>query len=446
MAQTDSRGTTLDTARMRVNLQKHERWRRTLWITLPADVVQRERERALRQLTRRLKVPGYRKASAVEHHTPAVIQETLHRLMQEAYTVALRERGLQPISEGEIEALDHQPGGDLTFGISFEVRPTIELGRLGGFRVERSRPTVGSTDVDQVLERVRVENAIWRPADSAGRPVPGDLVTIEIERIQETSDPTAGALDDVGLPWLRRLRLRADSQLGRRFQLVLGEGDALPALEDAVRSLAPGQSGEFVIPSDPDSTAGCAELRLRVTLQDRRMRDLPELDDAFARSLGDYEDVESLRRQILADLEEEAEELAQDQLAVRLLDQVLEANPFDVPATMVSRWIDTALGDVRQAEPNEVAVAREQLQTTAETAVRRMLAVEWIASRQALAATPEEVEGRIADLAQLGQVTPEEVRSRLVKSGRLEGVARDITERKVLAFLESQSEVVEPEA
>jgi trigger factor len=148
---------------------------------------------------------------------------------------------------------------------------------------------------------------------------------------------------------------------------------------------------------------------------------------------------------VLEDLEEQAEEAAQSHLAGELLDRVLDANPFEAPASMVDRWLETALGDTRQVDPGVVARARAELRPAAEAAVKRLLALDWIAAERGLLATPEEVDARIAEIAEMGQVAPEEVRSRLAKSGRLEGVARDITERKVLTFLESQSEVVELE-
>jgi trigger factor len=465
---------TLDPSTLRIELDEHERWRRTLRISVPAEVVEREQEKALRSYAARIKVPGFRKGkaplSAIERHAPAVLRDTLERIADEAYRLALRERSLEPISEGDVAGVDFRPEGGLSFSVSFDVAPVLALTRLEGFEVERPRAAVEDSDVEAVLRRLLAENAIWRPAEDDGSPREGDLVTVEIERLDGGGGegasgertPTAGAssvtdrphagaaaarreeparapLPDLGLPWLRRLRLRADTRLGKRFQLVLGEGDALPELEAAIRSLAPGQARDVVIPGDPSWGPGASPLHLRLALVDRRMRELPELDDVFARSLGELEGVDALRQRVRADLEEEARDAAEKLLRERLLDAAIAANPFEVPASLVARRIDAALGDTRGADPEVVARARAELAEGAEAAVKRTLIAQRIAEQEGLGATPQEVEERLAGLAALGGVAPEQVRARLVQSKRLDALVRDVTERKVVAFLAGRS-------
>ena len=106
----------------------------------------------------------------------------------------------------------------------------------------------------------------------------------------------------VGLPWAKRLRLRADTTHRGRYQFVLGEGDAVPDLERAVQSLVPGRTGEFVVADEDAVEPQPRELHLRVTLEDRRVRELPDLDDDFARSLGNFANLEELRAAVRADL------------------------------------------------------------------------------------------------------------------------------------------------
>jgi trigger factor len=442
--------------RIRVDLEEHECWRRTLSFTVPADVMRAEREKTLEQVGRRLKLPGYRKgkapAAAVERHSgPAVGRETLERVIGETYRRALVVRDLQPITEGEIHGVDYRPGGALTFQASFEVRPVIRPARLAGFRVVRPPARVDATRVEHALRRLLEENAIWRPPDDRGKARDGDLVTVQILPL---GDPPAAG-QGVGLPWARRLRLKPDTDHRGRYQFVIGEGEAAPDLERAVLSLDPGESGEFTVRSDAEGRNGehapSATLRVRVTLEDRRMRELPDLDDAFARSLGDFPDLAALRSRILAELESEARAQADAVLRARLLDQLLSANPFDAPPSLVAQWR-------RSFSDNELAESSTRLERadapgassdgsgpgeSAEVAVKRALLIAAVAEQNGLAATRDEIEGRIREVASLGGVTPDQVRERLISSGRMKALESDITERKVFEFLIARSQVVD---
>jgi trigger factor len=232
-----------------------------------------------------------------------------------------------------------------------------------------------------------------------------------------------------------------------RYQFVLGEGDALPALEDAIRSLEPGETRDFAI-AFPDAAGGGVERSLRITLEDRQMKELPELDEAFVRSLGDFDGVDALRAKLRSDLAEEAGARAETVLRARLLDLVVDANPFDVPASMVDRYVDALVRDAGHAEPAADPRTRAELRPQADRAVQRMIVLERIAELHGLGATAAEVDARVAEIAGRGQVTPARVRDQLVKTNRLDRLVADITNAKVFEFLKGRSEILDesPEA
>ena len=114
---------------------------------------------------------------------PAVDQELLDKVIGDAYREALKVQSLEPISEGQVEDVDYKPREDLTFSISFDVQPVIELERLGGFTVERPKIEVAEEDIDRVLDRLRDQAGVWKPLEDgeargrepgdAGDPAPG---------------------------------------------------------------------------------------------------------------------------------------------------------------------------------------------------------------------------------------------------------------------------------
>lgn len=418
----------IDVQKLKVDVEEKERWRRTLNVTVPASIVSTEREKILEKLGGRLKLPGFRSgkvpASVVEkRYGPAVRREMLDRVIGDAYKEVLRARSLSPISEGEVDDVSWEPDEDLVFSISFDVRPEIELGRLGGFAVERPPSEVGEEEVDQVLDRLRDQNAAWSPVEE-GKPEAGDLASVSVVKLTD-GEPEGEAQD---------------------YDLELGEGEAIPDVESAIYTLEPGESGDFDVtfPDDfPNEDRRGEEQRLRITLRGRKVKDRPELDDDFARSLGDFEDLDDLRTKIAEDLGEEARSRAKQAVRGQIVQHILEANAFEVPVTMVDRYIESVMGDTEGVDPEKVEEARAQIRPEAERAVKRFLVLERIAETQELRATEDEIDERIEEIAEKNDMSPSELYGRLQKSGRLEQIERDITETKVFDFLEQQSEIVD---
>ena len=417
----------MDASKLTVAVEEEERWKRTLQITVPADLVREQREEVARTLSSRMKLPGFRKgkvpASVVEKRFgPALQQETMDRVIQEAYREALRREAIHPISEGQVDKVEHERDQDLSFRVTVEVSPQVEVSRLGGFTVERPRVEVGDEDVDKVLERLRSQQGVWKPVEE-GTPGETDQVRVHIVQLKEAEE--------------------AESQ---EYELTLGEGEAIPDVEEAIRTLEVGETGEFTVhfPEDfpNEERRGDAE-ELRITLEDRKVKELPELDDAFAKAVGDFESLDALRDRVRKDLQEELEEDAEAQVRARLVDLLLEANPFEVPESMVEKYVESYLGDTGQAPPEEIEKAKENIRPQAERAVKRALLVDRVAETQTIEATSEEVDEKIQEIAEKNEVDPGEVYSQFQKTGRLQRLERELLERKVFEFLKERSTIVD---
>jgi len=417
-----------DPPNLQVDLEEQEAWRRRLTVTVPAGTVQTERNKIIQKFGGRLKLPGFRKgkipSNVVEQRFgPAVDQELLDKVIGDAYRQALRSHSLEPISEGHVEDVDYKPREDLTFSISFDVQPVVELERVGGFTVQRPDIQVQEEDIRKVLDRLRDQAGAWKPVEE-GTPDEGNLVALEIQRLED-GEPEGEA---------------------RPYEIVLGDGEAIPEVEDAVRTLAVGETGDFTVtfPDDfPDEDRRGEKQHLRISLQGRKTKELPELDDEFARSLGDFEDLETLTTRVREDLEKEAREQAESAVRSQLLDNLMEANPFQVPRTMAERYMESVLGDTSKVDPQVLAETRERLRPEAEKAVKRILLVDKVAELQSLKATEEEVDDRIQEIAERNDAKPAQVYANLQKSGSLEGLEREITEGKVYDFLKAESTVTE---
>jgi len=175
----------------------------------------------------------------------------------------------------------------------------------------------------------------------------------------------------------------------------------------------------------------------------RKELELPELGDDLAKQAGEFETLDDLKASVRDDLEKEAGNQAESVLRGRLLDLLVEANPFDVPVSMVDRYIDGVIGEEPKLEPDQLQDVQDSIRPEAEKAVKRILVLDRIAETQALAATDEEIDSRVAQIAEVNNSTPENIYANLQKSGRLETLKRELTEQKIFSFIEQQSEITD---
>ncbi len=228
--------------------------------------------------------------------------------------------------------------------------------------------------------------------------------------------------------------------------LLLGQRDALPDIESAIKSLEPGASGEFDLsfPDDfPDEERRGEKERVLITLLGRKILELPELDDDLAKQVGEFETLDELMSRVRSDLEKEAGQEAENVVRGRLLDMLLEANPFDVPVSMVDRYADGVIGDQPNLETERMEELRTSIRPEAERAVKRILLIEEVAETQGLAATEDDIDSRVEEIAEATDSTAAKVYANLQKAGRIEMLERELTEKKVFDFLQEQSQITD---
>jgi len=417
----------LDASRLQISVEEQEHWRRRMSVTVPAALVQAEEQKAARHFASRARLKGFRKGrvptKVIKSRFGGTLrQEALDKLIGDAYRQALASEDLRPISEGELQEVKYEPEQDLVFSIAFDVQPKIELGRLGGFAVERPVPEVTDEHVDSVLTRIREQNGAWKPAEE-GPPEDRDLVSVAM------------------------LKLDDEEAEGRDYDFVLGQGDALPDIEAAIKTLDPGGEGDFDIafPDDfPDESRRGDSERLRITLTARKTLELPELDDDLARQVGDFESLGDLEAKVREDLEKDAGQQAESVVRGRLLDLLLDANPFHVPQSMVDRYADGVIGDQTDSVPEDkLAEIRESIRPEAERAVKRILLIERVAETQELTATDDDIDARVEEIAEANDTMADKVYAEMQKAGRIETLERELTERRVFEFLMEQSEITD---
>ena len=409
---------------LQVEIHNHGSWGRHLTITVPADRLEAERQSAAKRLAQKVRLPGFRKgkvpAQVLEKKFGgAVEQEMLEKVMGAAYREVIEREGLQPISQAEIENVDYKPGQDLKFDVHFEIRPEIELNRLGGFRVKRPTVDVSTEQIDRVIQRLREEHATWQPIEAGQAIVNGDMAVIEITSLEGES-----------------------ANQPRRYQIFLGQEQVRPQIEEVVRTMSPGESSEHTVElPEGDDEANTKPHRMRIHVIEAKRPEYPELNDEFATTLGSFDSVATLRDRVRDDLEKEATTEAERTVRQGLLSQIIEANPFDVPDSMTNQYLDQLIRPRKGEDASRLEEMKRGAYPAAQQALRRMLVVDRVADIEGLRATPSELDKRVEELAERIGKPAHELRNQFQKSGRLGEMEEQITEEKVFDYLKSLSTI-----
>ena len=396
----------------------------SLEVTIPPDNVKAAEERALKVYQQRARLPGFRQGKAPaavvrKKFAEDIRQDTLRELVQESWRVAQKQEELKPIADPHIHNLKWEDGSPVTFEFHVELKPDLKLERLGNFRLTRKVAAVTAAQVDAQLNAMRDQRAPWTPV-AGEKPKPKDLVDVMIATREngELKDP-------------------------QPYQFVLGEGRAIPDVEERIMNLLPGESVDATVrfPDDFAEEAKRGQTRdIQVTLREVKRQELATLDDAFAREIGDFESLDALRAAITADLGKEAERDADAKVRGELIEQIVQANNVVAPRPLVERVLGMYAQAYEVAEDRWETFAQE-FRTVAESQVRRDLVLDHVVESQSLRATEAELDERIQQLAERRNMPAAQLYASLEKAKRLRDVARSITEEKVFAYLLSQSTV-----
>jgi trigger factor len=385
-------------------LERLEGSRVVLDVRVEVPDVERALDAAYRRLVGRVNIPGFRRGKAPRAVFERFVgrsrlwQEALDPLVQEAFDAAVEESGIEPMTSPEVELAAIEDGQPLRFKATVTVRPEVELGDYRGIALAREPVEVGDDDVQRALEELRERRARWVPVEDAPAER-GMLVVIDVtgEVGGEPADPETG----VGA--------------------VLGSGQLRPALEEGIEGMRPGETREVAMSfpdDDADAKIAGKSGRFQVVLRECKRKELPALDDDFARDVSEAASLEELRSWLKNRLREAAEARAEQSLADRCVALVTDEARVDVPAVLVDQQVEAAVRELaaemaRAGSSLDAYLAsqgkglddlRAELRPRAERRAKTRLVLEAVARREGLEPTSEEVRRRIERMAaQYGQ-------------------------------------------
>jgi trigger factor len=413
---------------------------RSLGVEVDAARVGRAFDRAYRELARKVRVRGFRPGktprSVLERLYGASVAEEVERaLVGETLPEAVAEAQVTPVAEPSVDATPPAPDAPFQYRALIEVKPQLELPALKGLAGSRPSAAVGEDDVLTELENLRNRRGELKDAPEGTPATQGSFVTIDYE----------GRIDDKIF----------EGGSAEGAVLELGSGRFIPGFEEQLEGVRAGEQREIEVEFPADyASADVAGKRARfaVSVTAVRVRKLPELDDAFAKELGDFETLADLRARLRSDLEAHRERAARAELRRTLLDWILARTHFEVPPGLVDRRLDQRLamahrqlsGSVPdEALHSQLETWREEWRPSALRDVQEELVLEAVAAAEGLGADDEELDAHIESQARERGMAPARLRERYAEAGLREGLRFELTAEKALDHLVSVAKVEE---
>ena len=395
-------------------------------VEVPVVRVAAAEKKAAGYYAKRVKLPGFRKGkiplNVIQKKFRDAIRETvLRELIQDTWKAVTEREDIKPIADPEVKDLKFEDGEPLTFQLVVAVKPELKLDRLGGFELTRRIPKVTDAMVEMQLEELRKQRAPWAPVEG-DKPKTGEMVSLTVTPLDQ-----------------------GEAQEGKQYQIVLGEGQALPDVEDRVMQMVPEETVDTTVrfPDDFPDEAKRGQLQsVRLELHEVKRQDLPELTDDFARELGDFDSVEALSDAVRSDLEAEAHREADSYVRRLLMEEIQAANNVEAPRPMVQRVI-SAFASSYQVPDDQYEKFAGDFAPVAEQQVKRDLIIDHVAESQGLKATEEDLDERVEAMAKQRNTEPGKVYAQLQKANRLPELERGITEEKVFTYLMEQSTITD---
>jgi trigger factor len=419
-------------------IERSEHSQVTLKVEVEPEKLAKATDRAYLRLVQRVNIPGFRKGKAprkILERTvgiDALYREALDFVMPDAYREAVRETGIEPYDQPEFEVVELEPEKPLIFKATVPVQPTVKLGDYKSIKLDPPDVTVSEAEVDQAVENVRQAHGQWIPVEDRSAKV-GDQVTVDV------------------VTWLDGRRL---SEQPRELLAELDADHPYPSWANALAGLRVGDEKDIedVLPEDyRDPNLAGKTAAYRVKVKAIKERELPDVDDELARTVGDFEDLAALRADLRKRLEQQKKSQAREQFEADLVQKVIEISEIDYPAVMVDQELDQMLREAdnnfrRQglsletflrASNKSAEDLRRDWQPRAEDRIKSALVLREIINAEKL----QLEEGKLqAELDRMVEDTPADRRAdvrRLVGTQRVrDSVERELLLRKALDLLD----------
>jgi trigger factor len=423
--------------------------RKEIRIEIEPEEIRSAYDRISKQYSKAATVPGFRPGHAPTsvvrtRYKSEIRSDVIRELLPDAVNAAIAEHSIHAIGEPNVEldnteALDNLGDQPITVKVGLEVLPEITLSEYKGLEITRRLRPITDADIDRVIDEFRNSTAAFMPVEDRPSEL-GDTVTINARgKFADEPDAEEIKVDDV--------------------EVVLGGPGVQQEFTENLTGVRPEETKTFLVDYPQDfSSPGLAGKKVEYAAEVTavRKKELPELDDEWAASLGgDVDSIATLRTKVREDLEARATAESDHQMRGEVVRKLVAAHQFEVPESLVEQQTVHRLEEIarqmmnRGVDPRTAQVdwagAREELKVQAEEDVRATMLMEKIAEAENITISDEEIEAEIESIATATRQSIEQVRAALTKNGGERSIAQRLRNRKALDLLIENARVTDAE-
>lgn len=414
-------------------------------LTVEVDAVEVDAalDQAFKKVVQKVNVPGFRKGRIPRKMfesrfgVESLYQDALDILLPTAYGQAVRETGIQPVDRPEVNVEQMGKGENLVFKATVVVKPEVKLGDYKGLEIEAKDFSVSEADVNEELKRMQERHAELVVVEE-GTVENGDILLIDFEGFQDGVAFEGGKAEN--------------------YSLEIGSGTFIAGFEEQLVGLGKGVEKEITVtfPEEYHSPnlAG-KEAVFKVTVNEIKRKNLPVLDDEFAKDVSEFDTLEELKADTTQKLEERKAQEKDNYIREQLVIKATENAEIDLPDVMVEQELDQMVNEFAQRlqyqgmdielyyqfSGMDENMLRDQFRTDATTRVRSALVLEAIGQAENLTVAEEDVNEELNKLAGMYNRPADELRKIFAAQDGLAGLYRDIQTRKTVDFLVAESKV-----
>ena len=418
---------------MKVNTEKMENCQAVLTIEVDEERVERSLKEAARRISKQTRIPGFRRGKAPYHIVErmigkeAVFDEALEELGSRVYREALEESELEPIDRAEMEVVEREP---LTLKMTVPLKPEVELGDYESIYVEPQEEKVEEAEIEEVFTSLREERGEWVPMEREAQE--GDLLTLDVEGMAD-GERVVGAEES---------------------EYILRLGAEVPAkgFAELIEGMKPGEEREFTLTYPvvhPHADLAGRKVEFRVRLLGLKGKNLPPLDDEFAKTVGDFEDLAALRERVESVLQARTETRERERVAEEVLTAMTDQAKIGYPPTLLERELDSMIEDYAQAVakqgftlPRYLEVVgkseeelRGELRPQAEERLKKALVFSKFSEEESIAIEEEEVGREVDEIADSYGDQAQEVKKALLSPEPQRSIRSRLFSQKALERL-----------
>lgn len=416
---------------MKVNVTEEKAWKRVLEIEIPVEKVNGEFDTVYLEYQRKAKIPGFRPGKAPlelikKRYKDKVTKDVLENLLPEAYQEAVKQTNLIPLTLPLLKDIEFQSAsGGLKFKAQIEIRPEIEPKDYKGLQLRRKIIQITETHVQNALTYLQDKNAELHSVDREVKD--GDFLVVDLEETAEGEAKNKKKTENQTI-WLKKENLLTE--------FYRGFSGAKAGEEKEIEALYPQDYFE-------KNLAGKI-IKYKAKIKEVKEKILAEINDDFAKSLGEYKSLEELKSKIKEDLKIKAKQDEEKDLANQVMKQVVENNTFEVPESLLDLYLDSVVEDFRKTYKKvDEEKIREQYRELGLARIRWEFIRQEIAKKEKIEVTKEEIDKWVENFAKTNSLELKQAKEFIAQNKKIENIKDTILEDKVIDFILNNSKIKE---